>query len=282
MNDDDHVPESASESGSAADARDEHVAALLAVEPLDELTRRRLVRNALEAAPATRPAHVASRGGRARLPPRSRQSSSPRSVLTGGGSGDQTTAARARDGRLGDDPAGDELPATPPRRTTCRRRARATRPRTRTRTRRASYRRQAARSPASLGDLGDVTAPAALRSRAGTALRGLRNEFSVLSPATTKDDAGVDASRRPAAAAAPNGTGTTTGTAGGTIACSKALAKAQPGLGPVLAIGSATVHGKPATVVDRHGRIGFHGRRRDHRRGLQGRQARHRLPLKPL
>jgi hypothetical protein len=251
MNDDDHVPESESESGSAADARDDHVAALLAVEPLDELTRRRLVRNALEAAPATR--RRASRvwwTGAAAAAVAAIVVTAL--VLTSGGSGDQTTAAREPTGDSATTLPATTLPATtlpatgtaPNDLSTQSSGDQAANPDTNTKSLAPSA---FGASPASLGDLGDVTAPAALRSRAGNALR---NEFSVLSPATTNGT--TPASTRagvPSAAAAPKGTGTTTGTAGGTIACSKALAKAQPGLGPVLAIGSATVHGKPATVI---------------------------------
>ena len=249
MNDDDHVPESASESGSAADARDEHVAALLAVEPLDELTRRRLVRNALEAAPATRrrTSRVWWTGAAAAAVAAIVVTAL---VLTSGGSGDQTTAAREPTGGSATTLPVTTLPATgtaPNDLSTQSSGDQAANPDTNTKSLAPSA---FGASPASLGDLGDVTAPAALRSPRGTALRALRNEFSVLSPATTNGT--TPASTRagvPPAAAAPKGTGTTTGTAGGTIACSKALAKAQPGLGPVLAIGSATVHGKPATVI---------------------------------
>jgi hypothetical protein len=170
-------------------------------------------------------------------------------VLTSGGSGDQTTAAREPTGDSATTLPVTTLPATgtaPNDLSTQSSGDQAANPDTNTKSLAPSA---FGASPASLGDLGDVTAPAALQSRAGTALRALGNEFSVLSPATTNGT--TPASTRagvPSAAAAP-GTGTTSGTAGGTIACSKALAKAQPGLGPVLAIGSATVHGKPATVI---------------------------------
>jgi hypothetical protein len=247
MNDDDHVPESASESGSAADARDEHVAALLAVEPLDELTRRRLVRNALEAAPATRrrTSRVWWTGAAAAAVAAIVVTAL---VLTSGGSGDQTTAAREPTGDSATTLPVTTLPATgtaPNDLSTQSSGDQAANPDTNTKSLAPSA---FGASPASLGDLGDVTAPAALQSRAGTALRALGNEFSVLSPATTNGTTPASTRAGVPSAAAP-GTGTTSGTAGGTIACSKALAKAQPGLGPVLAIGSATVHGKPATVI---------------------------------
>jgi hypothetical protein len=213
---DDLIPDDA-EPG--ATGRDEELAARLAVPPLDELTRRRLVRDALDAAPAAKP-----RSHR-RVPWWAAAAAvlvlavaaTALALRSGSGSGDRPTAAAPTTRPAGgsqpraESNSGTTAPLSPDRRLA------------------VPAPSQAQASSASLGDLGEVADRRTLRERVAAAQRSFSADKSA------------------AGSAAP---------ASSTLRCATALAAAQPQLGPVLGSGTATFHGAPATVVTARNRSG--------------------------
>jgi hypothetical protein len=208
------------------DARDDVLAAQLAVPALDEVTRRRLVRGALDAAPPVE-APAAGRGrGRGRWLAAAAAAVAVAGlvtavVLAGGGSGDHPTAART--------PASTSSPSLPGTDAQGGATDRAATPTTQSLAPPAGG---SARSPGDLGPLGEVADPATLRDRVEAA----RTTFS--------DSNQAFGSSLPEAA--PKILPATPST---TIPCAAALTAARPGLDTVEAVGTATFHGKPATVV---------------------------------
>jgi hypothetical protein len=206
---DDHLPDPSGDDGSLEDGvmdeRDETLAAHLAVPPLDDLSRRRLVRGALDDAGAsaprrTRPARwlaaaaavvivagvawLALRGGSDDHPSAAGSpaptSSTPGTTGPGTPSGAGSDAAQPNEAFAGNSPT----------------------------------------SAADLGDLGEVADPGTLRTRVADAT-ALRKSASP--------------------AAGP---------------CAAALASDHAGLGPVVATGRATFHGRPASVFVTTSRAG--------------------------
>jgi hypothetical protein len=208
-----------------ATARDDELAARLAVPPLDELTRRRLVRDALDATPATSP----GRDRRRRAPWWAAAAAvlviavaaTALALRSGSGSGGRPTAAApttqperspgpqagSSSGTTGPLSPDDRLAVPAPAGTPA--------------------------SGASLGDLGEVADHATLRKRVAAAERSL---------STTESGTGSTQSAFGAAPVTPP--------------CTAELAAAQPRLGPVLGSGTATFHGAPATVVTARNRSG--------------------------
>lgn len=190
-------------SPASGDERDEELAARLAVTPLDELTRRRLVRGALDAsAPAPGPARRRSRAALVAAAASIVVAGVVTAVALRSGPDDHPTAARA--------PTSTGAPAekTPAA---------------------APSDAFSAAAPADLGNLGEVADRATLRTQVAAA--GTR--------ALTQTPSGSAAGRPDRQAGAPPTT----------VPCAGAVAAAHPGFGPVLASGSATFHGAPATVV---------------------------------
>jgi hypothetical protein len=218
---DEITPDGAEPGALARDARDEELAARLAVPPLDELTRRRLVRDALDAAHAAEP-----RRNRRRHAPWWAAAAAvvvvavaatALALRSGSGSGDRTTAAapkteparspspRAQSGSGSTTPSPDQRLAVPT---------------------------PVEASGASLGDLGEVADRATLRERVAAAEPSFSSDKAF-------GNAGQSSSAAPVA-----------------IPCATALAAGQPQLGPILASGTATFHGAPATVVTARNRSG--------------------------
>jgi hypothetical protein len=218
---DDLIPDD-SEPGAAA--RDEALAARLAVPPLDDLTRRRLVRGALTAAPAAGPGRrvpwwtVAAAAVLVAVA----VTAAALAVGGGSGSGDRPTAAAPK-----------TAPETPPKtEAEGGSGSAASAPPSADQRLAVPSAPQSGAGAGSLGDLGEVANRDTLRTRVTAAQRS----FSA--------DRGAD------------GTGSASTGVAGTVPCATALAAAQPGLGPPLASGTATFHGAPATVVTTRNRAG--------------------------
>ncbi len=219
-----------------SDERDERLAALLAVDPLPELTRRRLVRGALDATSGIGPSpdHEAegpwlAAGRRRRVWLGAAAAAIVAVTVTAlvlrGGSGDQPTAARA--------PTGAGSATTAPARTPSAAQSTPaagagsdTHPATPGPEAKslAPGAGPGAGDLGDLGDLGEVARPATLRARVEQAQQTLQ----------------------PGARFASGDTAASTFSAN---PCAAALAAARPGLGPIQAVGTARLHGKPATVV---------------------------------
>ena len=213
------------------DLRDDRLAALLAVEPLDDVTRRRLVRTALD---GDAPAAGAPASGRR---PRAWWAAAAAAVvvaiaagtvvLASGGGDERPTAQRAttRDRAAGASTTTAPIPGAPalaPETADG-----AGTPQSGSKTFAPSGETappttvpgpadSVAAAPVDLGQLGDVTDVAVLRSRVQAA------------------DDEIQASPTPRTT---------------TFACASTLAKARPDLGPAQAVGIATYKGAPASVA---------------------------------
>jgi hypothetical protein len=176
------------------DARDERLAALLEVPPLDDVTRRQLVRRALDE-PGARPDRRRLIGALSAAAAALVVVLGTAIVLRDGGGGGDTTAARPAGGRDAEDQSGKETTD------------------------------EAAAAPSTFVDLGEVSDPVVLRERLG-ALVPAHDP-----PAGSEDSGGTDERDTAAAAVPPEcltvldrvGAGPPTVVAGGTYQGAPAL-----------------------------------------------------------